>query len=51
MLSGFITLMSNEDADKISLTDGMAAAFAPDVEHRIDAHTDSAFLILIGGKQ
>lgn len=51
LLSGSITLMSNGSADKLLLTDGMAAAFAPDVEHRIEAHTDSAFLIVIGAKQ
>lgn len=51
MLSGSITLMTNGDAQKIPLAAGTAASFAPDVTHRIEAHTDSAFLIVIGGKQ
>jgi quercetin dioxygenase-like cupin family protein len=51
MLSGSVTLMTNETAQKIPLMGGMAAAFAPDVTHRIEAHTDSVLLIMIGGNQ
>lgn len=50
MLSGSMTLMTNKNDQNVSLMSGMAAAFAPDVAHQIIAHTDSAFLIMIGGK-
>jgi quercetin dioxygenase-like cupin family protein len=50
MLSGSATLMTNGDNQKIPLTNGMAAAFASDVTHRIEALTDSTFLTMIGGK-
>lgn len=51
MLSGSMTLVTDRDAQKIPLSEGMAVAFAPDVTHHIEAHTDSAFLIMIGDKQ
>jgi quercetin dioxygenase-like cupin family protein len=51
MLSGSMTLMTDESTEKVLLRSGMAAAFAPNVTHRIEAHADSAFLIMIGGKQ
>lgn len=51
MISGSVTLMTNGEAQKIPLSAGTAASFAPDVTHRIEAHSDSAFLIVIGGKQ
>jgi quercetin dioxygenase-like cupin family protein len=50
MLLGSVSLLTNGEGQKIPLSDGMAAAFAPDVAHRIEAHTDSAFLIMIGSK-
>jgi quercetin dioxygenase-like cupin family protein len=51
VLTGSMKLMTNADTQQTSLTSGMAAAFAPGVTHRIESQTDSAFLMIIGGRQ
>ena len=50
VLSGSVTLMAAEQEQSIRLDSGTSAAFAPDVVHSVEAHEDSVFLILIGGK-
>jgi quercetin dioxygenase-like cupin family protein len=50
VLEGVITLTATGDGTGQSLEQGMAAALAPDLLHVVEAHTDSVFLIVIGGK-
>jgi hypothetical protein len=52
VLSGSVTLTTEErSAQQISLDAGMSAAFSPDIIDHVEVHTESAFLILIGGRQ
>jgi hypothetical protein len=50
MLSGSITLATAGSEPQISLDTGTSAAFAPDMVDHVEVHTESAFLIMIGGK-
>jgi len=47
---GSCTLSTEDNQTKIQLSDGTIAAFAPDVVHYVEAHSDSAFLIVIGAQ-
>ena len=49
MLSGSIIFTTN--ADKITMEQGEGVAFTGDVLHSVYASEDSAFLVVIGGKQ
>ena len=49
MLSGSIIFTTN--ADKITMEQGEGVTFTGDVLHGVYASEDSAFLVVIGGKQ
>jgi hypothetical protein len=51
MLYGAVTLTTEGSASRICLDTGTSAAFAPDSVDYVEVHTDSAFLITIGGRQ
>jgi quercetin dioxygenase-like cupin family protein len=51
MLSGSVTLTTEGSVQQISLGPGMSAAFSPDIVDHVEVHTESAFLIMIGGRQ
>lgn len=51
MLSGAVTLTTAGAAPQISLDTGMSAAFSPDIVDHVEVHRESAFLIVIGGRQ
>lgn len=49
-VTGSCTLSTEDGQTKIRLGDGTIAAFALDVVHDVEAHSDSAFLIVIGAQ-
>jgi quercetin dioxygenase-like cupin family protein len=49
-ITGSCTLVAEEAQTEVHLTAGTIAAFAEDVVHHVEAHSDSAFLIVIGTK-
>jgi hypothetical protein len=48
ILSGSLTLILEETADRILLDSGTMATLAPQLRHTVEAHTESVFLTVIG---
>lgn len=51
VLFGSIIFSVEANGTKIPLGNGSATAFAPRLAHTVEAEKDSAFLIIIGGKE
>lgn len=51
MLSGSLTFSTTSHDYQEVVTRNMAIAFAFDVEHFVEVHEDSVFLLVIGGRQ
>ena len=48
ILSGSLTVILEETADRILLDSGTMATLAPQLRHTVEAHTESVFLTVIG---